>query len=311
VHKYGHAPWDAGAKEGNMLQALSGCFATHITLRSGSDIITLDQAPGSAAALPPRAVLASANCAGATAVAVWRAAASALGLQRSATAAAAGSGGGPRVLVWGGGLLGQYAGAEAALRGGAALVCTVDIDASRLALAQQLGATHAARVPPGSSAEAAAAAIRAACPPGTEFDAVLEVCGSPDVVAPALALLRPGGVLVLAGMVHPHSSLAGVTGEAVIRRCASIVGVHNYRGEDLEGAIELLRALHARGAPWEAMFSPPVPLHRLPEALEYAKGGRWARVVVEPSWSDCGEGAAAAAAAAAAFQEGVWSGVGE
>jgi len=31
---------------------------------------------------------------------------------------------------------------------------------------------------------------------------------------------------------------------------------------------------------------------------------------VEPSWSDCGEGAAAAAAAAAAFQEGVWSGVG-
>jgi threonine dehydrogenase-like Zn-dependent dehydrogenase len=210
------------------------------------------------------------------------------------------------VLVWGGGLLGLFAAAAAAATGRAALVCVVDVDAARLGAAARFGATHTARVAPGAPAAEAAAAVRAAVPPGTEFDAALEVCGSPDVVAPALALLRPGGALVLAGMVHPASALGGVTGEAIIRKCATVVGVHNYDRHDLAGAVALLEGLHARGAPWGDLFSPPMPLLELPAALEEAKKGRWARVVVEPTW----EGAVGppqdeeeTAAAAARFEE--------
>jgi len=294
VLKYGHAPWRPGGgagDEGAGLGGLSGCFASHVLLRAGSDVVVL----GARAALPPRGVLASANCAGATAVAVWRAAAGALAMRGGARA--------PRVLVWGGGLLGLYATAAAALTGGASLVCVVDVDAARLAVAARFGATHMARVAPGATAEAAAAAVRAALPPGAEFDAALEVCGSPDVVAPALSLLRPGGALVLAGMVHPASALGGVTGEAIIRKCATLVGVHNYDGGDLAGAVALLQALHARGAPWAELFSPPMPLADLPAALEAAKGGRWARVVVEPQWEGgAPEDDAAAEAAAAKFK---------
>ena len=280
VLKYGHASWAAPARPA---EGLSGCFASHILLREGSEVVVL--APAAAAAahpaeLPPRAALASANCAGATAVAVWRAAVAALG----ARGGSGGGGGGaaPRVLVWGAGLLGLLCAAEAAVRGGAGVVCVVDVSPARLALALALGATHVALVPAGSSAEEAARAVRAALPPGgAEFDAALEVCGVPEVLAPALALLRPGGALVLAGMVHPASALGSLTGEAIIRKCATICGVHNYDGSDLRGAVALLRALHARGAPWDALFSPPLPLAQLPEAFALAASGAWARVVVE------------------------------
>jgi threonine dehydrogenase-like Zn-dependent dehydrogenase len=271
--KYGHAPWRPDGSlggEGMGLNGLSGCFASHALLRAGTDVVALT--PG--AHLPPPGVLASANCAGATAVAVWRAAAGALAMRGGARA--------PRVLVWGGGLLGLYAAAAAAATGGAALVCVVDVDDARLAFAGAFGATHTARVAPGAPAAEAAAAVRAAVPPGTEFDAALEVCGSPDVVAPALALLRPGGALVLAGMVHPASALGGVTGEAIIRKCATVVGVHNYDGADLKNAVALLEGLHARGTPWARLFSPPMPLSNLPAAIEEAKSARWARVVLEP-----------------------------
>jgi hypothetical protein len=84
-------------------------------------------------------------------------------------------------------------------------------------------------------------------------------------------------------MVHPASALGGVTGEAIIRKCATVMGVHNYDGGDLAGAVALLGELHSRGAPWGQLFSPPMPLGDLPAALEEAKKGRWARVVLEPS----------------------------
>ena len=277
VLKYGHAPWGAAAvgPVRATAEGLSGCFATHILLRAGSDVVALregaQQGSPPLPPLPPRAVLASANCAGATAVAVLRAAVGAL----SARGGRCG-----RVLVWGGGLLGLLCAAEAAAVRGADTVCVVDVSEARLALARQMGATCVALVPAGGGAEEAARVVREAAG-GGDFDAALEVCGSKAVVAPCLSLLRPGGALVLAGMVHPDSGLEGITGEAIIRKCASIVGVHNYDGSDLKGAVELLRVLHERGAPWGALFSPPVGLEELPKAMQLAGSGAWARVVVE------------------------------
>ena len=88
--------------------------------------------------------------------------------------------------------------------------------------------------------------------------------------------------LALVGLVHPDSALSGVTGEALIRRAATLVGVHNYEGDDLAEALELVVALHGAGVEWDRLFSPPVSLARLPAAFDLAATGKWARVVVAP-----------------------------
>ena len=80
--------------------------------------------------------------------------------------------------------------------------------------------------------------------------------------------------------------LGGVTGEAIIRRAASLVGVHNYEGADLEEAVELIEHLHAAVLPegaWARLFSPPQPLAALEGAMALAASGVWARVTVAPN----------------------------
>ena len=57
----------------------------------------------------------------------------------------------------------------------------------------------------------------------TSVDVVLEVCGSPDVITDGISLLRPGGMYLLIGMVHPQSHL-NITGEMIIRKCLTIKG---------------------------------------------------------------------------------------
>lgn len=313
VFKYGHAPWPRGdGPHGARAHAegLSGCFASHALLRARTHVVPL----GRRCAGVPRAALASVNCAAATAVACVRAAerhlaASSRGSWAAAVAAAgadpaaplaAPSAPGPRVLVYGAGLVGFYTAAAAALllRRAPSLVCVVDVAPARLALAAHFGATHTAVVPAGASAEEAASLIRAACGPDVLFDAAFEVCGHADVCAPALRLLRPGGALVLAGVVHPASALAAITGEAVIRKCASLWGQHNYEGADLDEAVGLVCELHSRGVPWERLFSQPQDLAHLPDALALAATGQWARVVVE----DLGGGGDSQAHGAAAGQ---------
>ena len=98
----------------------------------------------------------------------------------------------------------------------------------------------------------------------------------------AVPLLRPGGALVLVGLVHPRSDLGGLTAEAVIRKCASLVGVHNYAPRDLVEAVAFLDACAGEGRlPLLArLTSAPLPLERLEEAVALARGGAFARVLV-------------------------------
>ena len=53
-----------------------------------------------------------------------------------------------------------------------------------------------------------------------------QVCGSPTVIAEGIKLLRPGGLYVLVGLVHPNSQLS-ITGEQIIRKCITIRGTPN------------------------------------------------------------------------------------
>lgn len=302
VLKYGHAPWPrtTAPSPREVAEGLSGCFASHVLLRAGTPIVSLGRAVGLGL---PEGALASVNCAGATAIASWRAAQRHLAASTrdtlavvtqppsSSTASTTST-----VLIFGAGLLGLYACAAAARE--SEFVCVVDTSPSRLELAKAFGAHATVLTPPGMGVEAVVGGILGACSGSGSvggglvqarggFDAVIEVCGVPDVVASGLRLVRVGGVIVLVGMVHPASALGGITGEGVIRKSCALVGVHNYEARDLEEAVELLCQLQCgpravEGGLWERLFSPPLPLAHLPQALLLAGKGEWSRVVVKP-----------------------------
>ena len=56
---------------------------------------------------------------------------------------------------------------------------------------------------------------------------ILQVCGVPSVIPDGIKLLRPGGVYVLVGMVHPDSKM-DLTGEQIIRKCITIKGIKSF-----------------------------------------------------------------------------------
>ena len=117
-------------------------------------------------------------------------------------------------LVQGGGLLGLYACAWLRHRGVREVFCT-DLSPQRLALVADFGG-----IP-----------VRPDAAPAN-VDLVLEVTGSAAVIPDGVKALRPGGHYVWAGMVHPETKL-DLTGEAILRKCITVRGVHNYAPQHL------------------------------------------------------------------------------
>jgi threonine dehydrogenase-like Zn-dependent dehydrogenase len=143
-------------------------------------------------------------------------------------------------------------------------VCVSDVVPARIQLSKEFGSQ-------GESVEDGTA------------DFVLEVCGVPQVVPNGIKALRVGGVYSLAGLVHPRSVLVGVTGEAIIRKCLTLQGTHNYDDESLEEAIRILNWAHTeKKFPLEKLVSSPIPLEKLDSAFVEAATQKWMRVSVIP-----------------------------
>lgn len=225
---------------------LNGCYSTHILLRSGTEILPVAENLADETVVP-------ANCALATMVnAVSK-------LPRPCRS----------VLVQGGGLLGIYACALLKHLGVENIFC-MDLSAQRLALAQEFGGTP---VEPGNER-----VLRAAAPRGV--DAVIEVAGSSSLVKEGLEALRPGGTYVWAGMVHPETQL-NITGEDVVRKCATIHGVHNYSPEHLSRGLKFLEEMQHQ-LPFGKLVSPALPLKDLEEGLALSRKREWMRVAIRP-----------------------------
>lgn len=271
VLKYGHARFDVsesncvsshgGTSAARPWLGLAGTYATHIVLRAGTGIVKL---PADPSALPD-AVAAPANCALATMV---NAVSSIPPMAR-------------RVWIQGAGLLGIY-GAALLRESGVHDVIVTDVAPHRVALARKFGASAGVVVAPGEEADVAASkALDASGSGPAQFDAVVEVCGVAGVVAAGLRALRPGGCYVLVGMVHPDSKLA-ITGEAIIRKCATIVGVHNYAPQHLHRGVQFLTA-SLNKYPYSELVSSPQPLDSLAgPCLELARCGQVSRVLLVP-----------------------------
>ena len=112
------------------------------------------------------------------------------------------------------------------------------------------------------------------------MDLVIEVTGSSAVIPEGVKALRPGGHYVWAGMVHPETKL-DLTGEAVLRKCLTVRGAHNYAPEHLVTGLDFLAQNHTK-LPFEKLVSPPMPLERLNDAFTLTRERQWQRVSVQP-----------------------------
>jgi threonine dehydrogenase-like Zn-dependent dehydrogenase len=126
------------------------------------------------------------------------------------------------------------------LRGRGARVLVVSRSSRRFALARELGAAVTHAVGDGPLADAAAAFS------GREgVDVVIETAGTPEAVSHALALVRPGGRVVLTGLPHEPTPVAFFS---VVRREVTISGSMIYQDEFPE-AMRLVAAGTVRTRP--------------------------------------------------------------
>ncbi|WP_438479741.1 zinc-binding dehydrogenase [Oleiharenicola lentus] len=249
LFKYGHASLLDGS-------GLNGCYASHILLRRGTAIFVVPEGL-------PDAWVAPANCALATVVNVLS--------ELPAHCETA--------VVQGAGLLGIYACALLQQRGVKRVFCT-DLSDQRLALVREFGGIPLRADP--ANWPAAAEQVRTASG-GAGADLVVEVAGSAAVIPQGVAMLRAGGCYVWAGMVHRETTLA-LTGEAVVKKCLTIRGVHNYAPPDLAAALEFL-VRTGDAYPYHKLVSPPLPLEKLAEAVALTQRREWLRVAIKANLS--------------------------
>ena len=250
VRKYGHERLVTGWE-------LSGGFATHVHVRSGTAIVPVE-------ADLPAELLAPVSCGTATAVAALDAAAAIVPLD------------GAGVLVTGAGLIGLTATALATDAG--ARVVVVDPDPARRRLAVRFGAV--ATVDPSAAPDSDDGLGTAFSVAGGAPLVAVEASGSPHAVASALAELGVGGVAVLVGSVFPAPAVP-FDAESVVRRLVTVRGVHNYAPRHLVDAVRFVEERHAAW-PLDALVGETVDLRDLDAGIAAAAAGGSVRVGVRP-----------------------------
>lgn len=221
-----------------------GGFGEYCYIRPDSWILKLPASLSDAEATPI-------NCGVATMCAVIEAAAVRLG---------------QTVIVQGLGLLGLY-GAALAKSLGASRVIGVDAVPARRALGLRFGADLVLHPE-----------VAAALP--ADADAVIEVCGDPAAIPTGLGWLRAGGRYLVAGMVNP-GSLVTLDANLLLRRCVTLVGVHNYHPRHLIQALAFVVDNRMR-FPFGELVEGRYRLDEVDRAMADAAGRRVLRAAIVP-----------------------------
>jgi putative phosphonate catabolism associated alcohol dehydrogenase len=213
VRKYGH---DLAADDPHFL----GGFAEYCYILPGTWILKLPPDLSDEEAAPL-------NCGVATMASVTEAAEIGLG---------------DAVVVQGLGLLGLYGAAMAKARG-ARCVIGLDAVARRLEVAKKFGVDHAIDISR-AAAQSVVEQVRTLCRPDGA-DAVIEVCGVPDVIPQGLQMLRVGGRYVIAGLVNPNANVT-IDANMLVKRWVTMRGIHNYHPRHLIAALDFVMANRTR-----------------------------------------------------------------
>ncbi len=113
-----------------------------------------------------------------------------------------------------------------------------------------------------------------------EADFVFEASGAAAAVDSSLDRLRVGGQVVLVGSVLPSPGWT-IDPESLVRRHATIRGVHNYTPRDLNAAMEIM-AESATSVPWHRAVGATYPLEDVQRAFVHASRGEELRIGVRP-----------------------------
>jgi len=248
VRKYGH---DLAAEDPHFL----GGFAEYCYILPGTWILKLPPDLSDEEATPL-------NCGVATMVSVTEAAEIALG---------------DAVVIQGLGLLGLYGAAMAKARGAR---CVIGLDAveSRLAIAKKFGADHVIDVSR-AAAKSIVDQVRKLCPPDGA-DAVIEVCGMPDVIPQGLQMLRVGGRYALGGLVNPDANVT-IDANMLVKRWITMRGVHNYHPRHLVQALDFVMANRER-FPFKEIVDAKFALRDLDSAFKKASDRTVLRAAIVP-----------------------------
>jgi putative phosphonate catabolism associated alcohol dehydrogenase len=184
---------------------------------------------------------------------------------------------GDAVVVQGLGLLGLYGAAIAKTRG-ARLVVGLDTVAARREVAPRFGVDHA--LDPSALGEAEfVKRVRALCKP-EGADAVIEVCGYPEVIPSGIQMLRTGGHYALAGIVNPDARVT-IDANLLLRKLVTLRGVHNYHPRHLVEALDFVRANRAR-FPFHDLVEGRYRLEEVGRAMNDAEERRVLRAAIVP-----------------------------
>lgn len=148
-----------------------------------------------------------------------------------------------RIGIIGAGTMGSMA-LQMALRIGAREVLVEEVNESRRAAAEAMGATLAVNPQAGGS-EAKSFA-------GAGLDVVLDCCGSDEARQEAFALCRPGGTVVLLGLAREHSEINFASS---IRNEHRVLMSFGYTKTDFRRSLDLLAAGVVDLRPWTAQMA--------------------------------------------------------
>jgi Zn-dependent alcohol dehydrogenase len=157
---------------------------------------------------------------------------------------------------------------------GAGELLAVDVVPEKLALARELGATHAIE-----AGEAAVASIREAT--GGGVHKAIETVGSERVLAQAYEATRRGGVTVTVGLPAPDRMLS-IPAVSLVTEERTLKG--SYLGSCVPAEdVPRFISLHAAGRlPVERLLTHRVELEELNEAFDRLARGEAVRQVVVP-----------------------------
>ncbi len=247
--KYGHALADEGSD-------LTGGWAEYVRLLPGTSVLEVPPALADEVVCP-------ANCATATVAAAF---------EKSGCVT------GRRVLVSGAGMLGLTAAAFAKWKR-AERVVVCDTLGDRLERARAFGA-NATVLWHEDPEEFDSRLADASGNESGEFDVIIEASGAPSAIEASLRHVAVGGHVVLVGSVFPSRHVQ-LDPEQLVRRLASIVGIHNYTDDDLRTALQFLAACHDE-FPFADLVESAYPLARVNEAARVAISDRPVRVAIRP-----------------------------
>jgi L-iditol 2-dehydrogenase len=177
---------------------------------------------------------------------------------------------GATVVVVGGGIMGLLTMVLAKRRGARRLILSDPLE-ERRAMAQRVGASVVVDPTRESLRERVLALTQ-----GRGADVVCEAVGKPELVAEALSLVRPTGVLQLVG-VNPKGSQLPLDLFDVHHREITIHGAFG-RGRSFRRALALMPTLRVT-----SLITARFPLDKIEDAFAHATAGRGVKTIITPT----------------------------